>query len=47
MLGMPLTSEDVEDEQHFLFDCPAYMTSEQSMLVFFNRPFPFHETSHN
>ena len=26
--------EDVEDEQHFLFSCPAYSDVRQSMPVF-------------
>ena len=34
------SSRDVEDEQHFLFSCPAYSDNiDKSMPVFFSRPF--------
>ena len=32
------SSRDVEDEQHFLFSCPAYRMLDKSMPVFFSRP---------
>ena len=33
------SSKDVEDEQHFLFSCPAYSELDKACQAFFIRPF--------